>query len=74
MQPSRLPRQFNDAARLTAQPNAKPSICEARSRHALYRLVNDRASVLVEMAYRLSKAFGSTAETRLGMQMAFDLA
>ena len=26
------------------------------------------------MAYRLSKAFGSTPETWLGMQMAFDLA
>jgi len=25
------------------------------------------------MAYRLSKAFASTADTRLGMQMAFDL-
>ena len=26
------------------------------------------------MAYRLSKAFGSTPETWLGMQLAFDLA
>ena len=26
------------------------------------------------MAYRLSKGFGSTPETWLGMQMAFDLA
>jgi len=37
-------------------------------------LVNEKASVSVEMAYRLSKAFGSTPETWLGMQLAFDLA
>ena len=36
-------------------------------------LVNEKASVSIEMAYRLSKAFGSTPETWLGMQMAFDL-
>ena len=30
-------------------------------------------TVSIEMAYRLSKAFGSTPETWLGMQMAFDL-
>ena len=29
---------------------------------------------LIEMAYRLSKAFGSTPEMWLGMQLAFDLA
>ena len=31
------------------------------------------ASVSIEMAYRLTKAFGSTPETWLGMQLAFDL-
>ena len=31
-------------------------------------------SVSIEMAYRLSTAFGSTPETWLGMQLAFDLA
>ncbi|NQV56451.1 MAG: HigA family addiction module antidote protein [Rhodospirillales bacterium] len=43
-------------------------------RQALSNLVNQRASVSIEMAYRLSKAFGSVPETWLGMQMAFDLA
>ena len=43
-------------------------------RQTLSHLVNEKASVSIEMAYRLSKAFGSTPETWLGMQMAFDLA
>ena len=36
-------------------------------------LVNERTGVSVEMAIRLSKAFGSTPETWLGMQMAYEL-
>ncbi len=43
-------------------------------RQTLSNLVNEKASVSIEMAYRLSKAFGSTAETWLEMQLAFDLA
>ncbi|MCY3701819.1 MAG: HigA family addiction module antitoxin [Rhodospirillales bacterium] len=43
-------------------------------RQTLSNLVNEKASVSVEMAYRLSKAFGATPETWLGMQLAFDLA
>ena len=43
-------------------------------RQALSNLVNEKASISIEMAYRLSKAFGSTPETWLGMQMAYDLA
>ncbi len=43
-------------------------------RQALSNLVNERAAVSIEMAYRLSKAFGSTPETWLGMQLAYDLA
>ena len=43
-------------------------------RQTLSKLVNERASVSIEMAYRLSKAFGSTPETWLGMRMAYDLA
>ena len=43
-------------------------------RQTLSNLVNEKASVSIEMAYRLSKAFGSTPETWLGMQLAFDLA
>ena len=43
-------------------------------RQTLSNLVNQKAGVSVEMAYRLSKAFGSTPETWLSMQMAHDLA
>ena len=43
-------------------------------RQTLSHLVNEKASVSIEMAYRLSKAFGSTPETWLGMQLAYDLA
>ena len=43
------------------------------TRQALSELVNERTGLSVEMAIRLSKAFGSTSETWLGMQMAYDL-
>ena len=43
------------------------------SRQALSELVNEKSAVSVEMAIRLSKAFGSSPETWLGMQTAFDL-
>ena len=43
------------------------------TRQALSDLINGKAGVSVEMAIRLSKAFGSTPETWLGMQMAYDL-
>ena len=43
------------------------------TRQTLSDLVNGRAGVSVEMAVRLSKAFGSSPETWLGMQMAYDL-
>lgn len=42
-------------------------------RQTLSNLVNEKAAISIEMAYRLSKAFGSTPETWLGMQLAFDL-
>ena len=43
------------------------------TRQALSDLVNEKAGVSVEMAHRLSQAFGSTPETWLRMQMAYDL-
>ena len=43
------------------------------TRQALAELLNERTGISVEMAIRLSKAFGSTPETWLGMQMAWDL-
>jgi addiction module HigA family antidote len=44
------------------------------SRQALNNLVNEKAGVSPEMAVRLAKAFGSTAETWVRMQAAYDLA
>lgn len=43
-------------------------------RQALSSLVNQKAGISIEMAYRLSKAFGSTPEHWLRMQLAYDLA
>jgi addiction module HigA family antidote len=43
------------------------------TRQALSDLVNEKAGISVEMAIRLSKAFGSSPETWLGMQTAYDL-
>ncbi len=43
------------------------------TRQALSELVNERKGISVEMAIRLSKAFGSTPEAWLRMQMAHDL-
>ena len=43
------------------------------TRQALSELVNEHTRISVDMAARLSKAFGSTPETWLGMQMAYDL-
>src|ERR1700682_6170908 len=44
------------------------------SRQALNNIVNCKSGISPEMAIRLTKAFGSTPETWLRMQMAFDLA
>jgi addiction module HigA family antidote len=44
------------------------------TRQALSDLLNEKAGVSVDMAIRLSKAFGSSAETWLGLQTAHDLA
>jgi len=43
------------------------------TRQALSDLGNGKAGVSVEMSIRLSQAFGSTPETWLGMQTAYDL-
>ena len=43
------------------------------SRQSLSELVKERTGVSVDMAIRLTKAFGSSPETWLGLQMAYDL-
>jgi len=44
------------------------------TRQALNNLVNEKASISPEMAVRLAKAFGSTPDTWLRMQVLYDLA
>lgn len=44
------------------------------TRQALHNVLAGRASVTAEMALRLSKAFGSTVELWLRLQMNYDLA
>ena len=44
------------------------------TRQALNNLVNEKAGISPEMAIRLDKAFGGTAEAWLALQAAFDLA
>ncbi len=44
------------------------------TRQTLNKIVNGQAGLSPEMAIRLTKAFGSTEETWLGMQLAYDLA
>jgi addiction module HigA family antidote len=44
------------------------------TRQALNNLVNERAGISPEMAIRLDKAFGGTAEAWLALQTAYDLA
>ena len=44
------------------------------TRQALNNVVNGKAGISPEMAIRLEKAFGSTADTWLRLQAAYDLA
>jgi addiction module HigA family antidote len=44
------------------------------TRQTLNNLVNEKAGISPEMAIRLSRAFGSSPEAWLGMQMEYDLA
>jgi antitoxin HigA-1 len=44
------------------------------SRQTLTKIVNGRSGISAEMAIRLTKAFGSTAETWVRMQASYDLA
>ena len=44
------------------------------TRKALSELLNGRSGISPEMALRLSKAFGSSAEMWLGLQLDYDLA
>jgi len=70
--PGRLVRQeCIEALGLTVTQAAKALHV---TRQALNNLVNERSAISPEMAIRLEKAFGSTADTWLRMQAAYDLA
>jgi antitoxin HigA-1 len=43
------------------------------TRQQLHNVISGRCSISPEMAYRLEKALGSTADTWLRMQASFDL-
>jgi len=60
-----------EALRLTVTAGAKVL---GVTRQALNNLVNERAGISPEMAIRLDKAFGGTAEAWLALQTAYDLA
>lgn len=44
------------------------------ARHTLSRVINGRAGISPDMAIRLEKAFGGSADSWLRMQAAYDLA
>jgi len=44
------------------------------TRQQLYNVINGKSAVTPEMAVRLEQAIGSTADTWLRMQIAYDLA
>jgi addiction module HigA family antidote len=44
------------------------------TRQSLNNIVSGKSGISAEMAIRLTKAFGSTADTWLRMQLAYDLA
>jgi antitoxin HigA-1 len=70
--PGRIVRQeCIEPLHLTVTEAAK---CLGVTRQALNNVVNEKAAISPEMAIRLSKAFGSSPEVWLGMQMEYDLA
>ncbi len=73
------PSHPGDILKRRVLPDAGLTVTDAAgrlhvSRQALNNLVNRKSGVSPEMAIRLSRAFGSTPEVWLGMQMAYDLA
>lgn len=70
--PGRIVRQeCLDPLGLTVTSGARAL---AVTRQALNNLVNGKSGISPEMAFRLSKAFGSTPEFWLRLQMNYDLA
>ena len=69
--PGRLLRDDIEALGLTVADAANAL---GVTRQQLYRVLSGTSGVSPEMAFRLEKAIGTSADTWLRMQMAFDLA
>ena len=69
--PGRLVKDELDALGLSVAGAAKGL---GVARQQLYRVVNGKSGVSAEMAMRLEKGIGSTADAWLRMQVAYDLA
>ncbi len=69
--PGRLLKDDIDALGLTIAETAESL---GVTRQQLYRVVNGTSAISPEMAIRLEKAIGTSADTWLKMQAAFDLA
>ena len=68
--PGRVIRHSLDSTGLTVTEAAK---WLGITRPTLSRVINGKSSVSPEMAVRVSKAFGSTPEHWLRMQLAYDI-
>jgi antitoxin HigA-1 len=69
--PGRLVRSELDELNI---PVAEAAKALGITRQQLYNVINGKSSISPEMAVRLAKGIGSTAETWLKLQQAFDLA
>jgi antitoxin HigA-1 len=68
--PGRLVRSELDELNI---PVAEAAKALGITRQQLYNVINGKSSISPEMAVRLEKGIGSTAETWLKLQQAFDL-
>ena len=55
-------------------PVAEAAVALGVTRQALYNIINGKTGISPEMAMRLAKGIGSTADGWLRMQLTFDLA
>ncbi len=69
--PGRLVKDSLDYLGLTIAHAAKGL---GVTRQQLYNVINGKSAITAEMALRLEMGIGSTADTWLGMQQAYDLA
>jgi antitoxin HigA-1 len=69
--PGRLLKADIDALGLTV---AEAAASLGVTRQQLYRVLNGTSAISPEMAFRLEQAVGTSADTWLKMQVAFDLA